>query len=99
MESDRQAPWEGAQVVAFEVLSEICQEFGHELVNGPARSFPRMDTSQTAWTQPDGNALVRNRDERARSSDATTSAMYAVMKMFYSHQDSYISCMQELQRA
>ena len=27
------------------------------------------------------------------------SAMYAVMKMFYSRQDSYISCMQELQRA
>ena len=27
------------------------------------------------------------------------SAMYAVMKMFYSCQDSYISCMQELQRA
>ena len=27
------------------------------------------------------------------------SAMYAIMKMFYSHQDSYISCMQELQKA
>ena len=27
------------------------------------------------------------------------SAMYVVMKMFYSRQDSYISCMQELQRA
>ena len=27
------------------------------------------------------------------------SAMYAVMKMFYSRQDSYINCMQELQRA
>ena len=25
--------------------------------------------------------------------------MYAVMKMFYSRQDRYISCMQELQRA
>ena len=27
------------------------------------------------------------------------SAMYVVMKMFYSRQDSYINCMQELQRA
>ena len=27
------------------------------------------------------------------------SVMYAVMRMFYSRQDSYISCMQELQRA
>ena len=27
------------------------------------------------------------------------SAMYAVMRMFYAHQDSYINCMQELQRA
>ena len=99
MESDGQTPWEGAQVAAFEVLSEICQEFGDELVNGPTRSFPRVDTSQTAWTQPGGNALVRDQDERAGSSNATTSAMYAVMKMFYARQDSYITCMQELQRA
>ena len=28
IESDGQTPWEGAQVAAFEVLSEICQEFG-----------------------------------------------------------------------
>ena len=99
MESDGQTPWEGAQVAAFEVLSEICQEFGDKLVNGPVGSFPRVDTSQTTWTQPGSNALVRDRDERERSSNAAMSAMYAVMKMFYSCQDSYISCMQELQRA
>jgi len=40
VESDGQTPWEGAQVVAFEVLSEICKEFGDELVNGPVGSFP-----------------------------------------------------------
>ena len=60
MELDGQTPWEGAQVAAFEVLSEICQEFGDELVNGPTRSFPWVDTSQTAWTQLGGNALVRD---------------------------------------
>ena len=86
-------------MAAFEVLSEIYQEFGDELNNGPVGSFPQVDASQTAWTQPGGNALVRDRDERAGSSNATMSAMYAVMRMFYSHQDSYISCMQELQRA
>ena len=55
-----QTPWEGAQVVAFEVLSEICQEFGDELVNSPVGSFPQVDPSQTAWAQPGGNALVRD---------------------------------------
>ena len=99
MESDGHTPWEGAQVVAFEVLSEICQEFGDELINGPVGCFPREDTSQTAWTQPGCNALVRDQDERAGSRNVAMSAMYAVMKMFYSRQDSYISCMQELQRA
>ena len=43
--------------------------------------------------------MVRDHDERVGSSNAATSAMYVVMKMFYSRQDSYISCMQELQRA
>ena len=40
IESDGQTPWEGAQVTAFEVLSEICQEFGDEVVNRPVGSFP-----------------------------------------------------------
>ena len=47
-------------MVAFEVLSKIYQEFGDELVNGHVGSFPRVDVSQTAWTQPGGNALVRD---------------------------------------
>ena len=45
MELDGQTPWEGAQVVAFEVLNEVCQEFGDELVNGLVGSFPRVDPS------------------------------------------------------
>ena len=75
------------------------QEFGDELVNGPVGSFPWVDASQTTWTQPGGNGLVRDRDERAGSSNAEMSAMYVVIKMFYSGQDSYVNCMQELQRA
>ena len=68
-------------------------------MNGPVGSFPRVDASQTVWAQQGGNALVRDRDERARSSSAAMSVMYAVMRMFYSRQDSYINCMLELQRA
>ena len=68
-------------------------------MNGPVGSFPHVDVSQTTWNQPSGNALVRDRDERARSSSATMSAMYEVMRMFYSCQDSYVNCMLELQRA
>ena len=45
IESDGQTPWEGAQVATFEVLSEICQEFGDELVNGLVGSFPQVDAS------------------------------------------------------
>ena len=86
-------------MVALEALSEICQEFGDELVNGLARTFPRVDPLVTAWMQPGGNALVRDRDERVESSSATMSAMFAVLKMFYSRQDSYVSYMLELQQA
>ena len=57
-------------MAAFEVLSEICQDFGDELVNGPIGSFPTVDASQTTWTQSGGNALIRDRDERAGSSSA-----------------------------
>ena len=97
IESDVQSPWKGAQVVALEALSEICQEFGDELVNDPARTFPRVDPSVTAWKQPSGNALVRDRDERAESSSAAMSAIFTVLKMFYSRQDWYVNCMLELQ--
>ena len=86
-------------MVALEALSEICQEFGDELVNDPTRTFLQMDPLVTAWMQPCGNALVRDHDERAESSSAAMSAMFAILKMFYSLQDSYVSCMLELHRA
>ena len=50
-------------MVALEALSEIYQEFGDELVNGPARTFPRVDPLMTAWMQSGSNAQVRDRDE------------------------------------
>ena len=50
-------------MVALEALGEICQEFGDELINGPAETFPWVDPSVTAWMQLSGNALVRDHDE------------------------------------
>ena len=46
IEADGQTPWEGAQVAALEVLVDICQEFGDELINGPAESIPRVAPSE-----------------------------------------------------
>ena len=45
IEADGQTPWEGAQVVALEVLVDICQEFDDELVNRLAESIPRVAPS------------------------------------------------------
>ena len=49
VEADGQTPWEGAQVAALEVLVDICQEFGNELINGPAESIPRVAPSEAVW--------------------------------------------------
>jgi hypothetical protein len=38
--SDGQSPWEAAQVADLDVLMEIAQSFGDELVGGPAASIP-----------------------------------------------------------
>ena len=39
-ESEGRTPSEGAQVVAFEVLSKICQQHGDELTGSAASTFP-----------------------------------------------------------
>ena len=51
MESDGQTPWEGAQIAALEVLLEICQDIGDELVNGTAGSFPRVSAIDSFVSQ------------------------------------------------
>ena len=106
MESKGRTPWEAAQVVAFEVLSQICQQHGDELTGSAAGTFPQVDPSTTVWAWHNSNALIRDRDERADSSSPAMSAMFAVMKMFYTRQDtrdfwqeSYTTCMDKLMRA
>ena len=77
--------WEGAQVVAFEVLSQICQQHRDELTGSAAGVFPLVDLSTAVWAQRNRNALIRDQDERADSSSPAMSTMFAVMKMFYTH--------------
>ena len=58
------------------------------------------------WAQRNRNALIWDQDERVDSSSPAMSAMFAVMKMFYTCQDtrdfwqeSYTTCMDKLMRA
>ena len=88
MDSEGKTPWEGAQVVAFEVLSQICQQHGDKLTGSATGTFPRVDPSTIVWAQRNRNALIRDQDERADSSSPAMSAIFAMMKMFYTHQDT-----------
>ena len=58
MESKGRTPWEAAQVVAFEVLSQIYQQHGDELIGSAAGVFPRVDPSTAIWAQRNRNALI-----------------------------------------
>ena len=66
-DSKGKTPWEEAQVVAFEVLSQICQQHGDELTGSATGTFPRVDPSITVWAQRNQNALIQDQDERADS--------------------------------
>ena len=65
VEADGQTPWEGAQVAALEVLVDICQEFGDELINGPAKSIPRVAPSEAVWLNFEDDPLEMSKTERA----------------------------------
>jgi len=84
-EFEGRTPWEGAQLVAFEVLSKICQQHGDELTGSVAYTFPQVDPTTSVWVQHNSNVLVQDRDERAESSSPSITVMFAVMKMFYAH--------------
>ena len=88
MESEGKTPWEAAQVVAFEVLSQICQQHGDALTGSAAGMFPWVDPSTTIWEQCNHNALIRDWDEQANSSSPAMSAVFAVMKIFCTCQDT-----------
>ena len=48
-DSERKTPWEATQVVAFEVLSQICQQHGDEPTSSSAGTFPWVDPSTAVW--------------------------------------------------
>ena len=83
MDSKGKTPWEAAQVVAFEVMSQICQQHEDELTNSAVGTFPWVDPSTTVWAQRNQNALIQDQDERADSSSPAMSAMFTMMKIFY----------------
>ena len=69
-------------MAALEVLVDICQEFGDELINGPAESIPRVALSEVEWLNFEDDPLVMTEAERAQSSGPAMSAMMAVLKLF-----------------
>jgi len=99
VESDGQTPFEGAQVAALEVLLEICQDFGDELVNSRAGSFPRVSVTDTFVSQIGTEPLEMRETMVGYSSSPAMSAMLAVLKMYYVRQDTYIEAMLALQQA
>ena len=99
VESDGQTPWEGAQVAALQVLLEICQDYGDELINGPARSFPRVSVTDTFVSQIGTEPLEMRETILGYSSSRAMSAMLAVLKLYYVRQDINIEAMLALQQA
>ena len=99
MESDGQTPWEGAQVATLEVLLEICQDYGDELVNGLAGSFPRVSVTDTFVSQIGTEPLEMRETILGYSSSPAMSAMLAVLNLYYVRQDTYIEAMLALQQA
>ena len=49
VDSKGKTPWEAAHVVAFELLSQICQQHRDELTGSAAGTFPRVDPSTAVW--------------------------------------------------
>jgi Skp family chaperone for outer membrane proteins len=87
-ETDGRTPWEGVQVIAFEVLSQICQQHGVAFVNSAAGSFRQVDPATIVWVQHDRVFVVRDQDEWALSANPAMSAMFAVMQMFHAREDA-----------
>ena len=99
VEVDMRTPWDGAQLAAFEVLTDICSRFNKRADLGPANVFPRVDASQGEWAQSSQASLERGRDERAHSTGASMSAMFAVLRMHYSTRDGWMKCVEALHDA
>ena len=70
-------------MVAYEILSTLCQQHGDSLTNSATGSIPQVDPAMALWRQHDRVSVVRDHDEWAQSSSPPMSAMFTVMHMFY----------------
>jgi hypothetical protein len=77
----------------MEVLLDISQDFGDELINGPAGSIPQVAPSEAAWLDFGDDPLVMTKIERAQNFGSAMSAMMAVLKLYYMRQVTYSSAM------
>ena len=66
-------------MVAFEILSTLCQQHGDSLTNSVAGSIPQVDAAMAVWRQHDCVSVLRDHDEWAQSSSPAMSAMFVVM--------------------
>jgi hypothetical protein len=68
----------------MDVICEIAQNFGDELVGGPPASIPRVAPTEAIWIHDLAlglrGALVHGRGERVQSDNVAMSAMMAVLK-------------------
>ena len=71
------------------MLSQICEQHRDELTDSAADTFPHVHPFTTVWAQHNHNVLIQDRDEQTESSSPAMSAMFAMMKMFYAHQDTW----------
>jgi hypothetical protein len=83
----------------MEVLLDISQDFGDELINGPVGSIPQEAPSKAAWLDFGDDPLVMTKTERAQSFGSAMSAMMAVLKLYYMRQVTYSSAMLALHQA
>ena len=79
-------------------MLEICQDYGDELVNGPAGSIPRVSVTDTFVSQIGNEPLEMRETMLGYSSSPTMSAMLAVLKLYYVCH-TYIDAMLALQQA
>ena len=75
-------------MVAFEVLSKICQQHRDELTYSATSTFPQVDPATLVWVQRNNNVSIWDQDERVESFSPSMSAMFTMMKMFYARYET-----------
>jgi hypothetical protein len=64
-------------------------KFPNELAAALAGTFPRDDSRDAIWVQPQGSALVRGPNEGRASNNHPMSAMYAAIRAYQGLESTY----------